>query len=286
MRARLACAAVLAAAAAGCAAPPAPVPPDPAAEAAAQRAHEVIERLVNADNGLEVRTWIVPDDAQRIGAALMSRRRGEAVGATAQAGLARNGLRLVRLGADDLDALLAELGTAPLAVAAWHGQVPEWRRMHGATIGDDTLVLAGGTARRLEPGRLELMARSWTVLTEDGPLVNLELVAETTGRSQLSLRRLVGPQAPAGEPIAGIAVELQLEPGFAYALTGEAPNVLWQADGVVVEPPPAMGPGADVPPTIGEVLFAGDPDPLMRCILVFVPRIPPRMLELTRADAR
>ena len=88
-----------------------------------------------------------------------------------------------------------------------------------------------------------------------------------------------------------MALEVQLQPGYAYVLTFESPEVSWPEPGRPPQEtdedpeaargergadspaPPPPGPGTDTPATVGELLFRGTL-PRARGMLVFVPRIP------------
>jgi hypothetical protein len=212
--------------------------------------------MLNSDNGLMVRTVAVAGSAEDVGAALRAADRGPAPPAQ-QEMLRRGGLRLARLRAADVGPLLDRLGAAPLDVAAWHGQVLEWREVAAAPVAEDLVLELPAGPRRPGPGKLRLLARSWTVATERGPALYLELRA-AFARDAPRLARLLGDDA--GEPIEGITIEILLEAGEACVLTAEAPG-------------PAGS--AAAPPTAGEHLLGGPP----RVLVIFVPSIPARLFE-------
>ncbi|MHC4826368.1 MAG: hypothetical protein ACYTGY_18465 [Planctomycetota bacterium] len=252
-----------------------------------EEAEAVLRRLVNTDNGLEVRKWMVTDDTAVIGRALENYRAGEPLSPQRVAALRRDGFRFVRVHADQLEDLAGELGLGPVEVGAWHGQILTWRELQEQHVGPEGIaVAAGGRVRRLGPGRLRLMARSWTLQMEQGPYLNLELLPEHTRPQGARLRRLLGAQALQGDVFPSARVEALLEPGYAYILVSEAPHAQWQTD--EAEPPPAptdigphaaVGPGATPPETVGEFLLACRSEPPMRNALVFVPRIPARLWQ-------
>lgn len=267
---------VLIFAAAGCAPGPAPVD-----DAAGRAASEALRRVLNTDNGLEVRTWIVSDNSSRIGTALMRHRDGSAVDPTVAAALHRNGLRFVRVPADELGTLLSELGVAPSEVRAWHGQVTQWRPVQAFVIGDGGAIVAvGDGVRRFEPGRVELMARSWTVPMEDGLSMNLQLLPVFVLPRTHNYTRLLGDRTLPGETFVAMEVEIRLHSGYAYIMTGESPRTSWPGetagDGWVPDSGgfSAVGPEAPRPSTIGELLFEGGDEPPLRQMVVFVPKIP------------
>ena len=58
------------------------------------------DRMLNPENGLLLRKWVVSDDAERIWAALQRYSDGEVLDAESDDTLRRNGLRFVRVRAD------------------------------------------------------------------------------------------------------------------------------------------------------------------------------------------
>jgi len=247
----------------------------------------VLQRLVNTDNGLEVRKWLVADDAVAIGTALDRYRAGELLSPQRVASLRRDGLRFVLVRAAQLDDLAAELGLGPVEVGAWHGQVLAWRELQEHHIGPKgTAIAAGGRVRRLGPGRLRLMARSWTVQMEQGPHLYLELLPGYARPQGPRLRRLLGAKALQGDVFPSAGLEVLLEPGYACVLVSEAPRVEWASADTDPQPAPAeagphaaVGPGARAPEALGELLLACRSEPPMRSMLIFVPRIPARLWQ-------
>ena len=248
-------------------------------------------RLLASEHGLEVRQWVVPEEPGTIGAVLSAYSDGEAIGAERAAVLRRNGLRFVRVPVRKINALRRDLGIASMDVTAWHGQIYQWRQLQQRRIGAaGAAVAVNGYVRRFGPGRLRLMARSWSVRMEDGVYLNLELVPRYDPPRSPTLNRLLG-RRESGTILASMALEVQLGPGYAYVLTYESPEVSWPepdrppqatdedpaaargergADSPAPQPP---GPGTDTPATVGELPFRGT-FPRARGMLVFVPRIP------------
>ena len=252
-----------------------------------QEAAAVLRRLVNTDNGLEVRKWMIANESAAFGPTLESYRAGEPLPPDRIAALRRDGFRFVRVRADQLEALADELGLGPVEVGAWHGQILTWRELQERHVGPQGIAIAaGGRVKRLGPGRLRLMARSWTVQMEGGPSLNLELLPEYARPQGPRLRRLLGAQTLQGDVFPSARLEALLEPGFAYVLVSEAPRVQWQTDDADpkpattdIGPHAAVGPGATAPETIGEFLLACRSEPPMRNALVFVPRIPAELWQ-------
>ncbi len=243
-------------------------------------ADNAFDRMLNPDNGLLLRRWVVSDNADRIGAALLRYSDGQVLDARTDESLRRNGMRLVRVRADQTDDLLGDLGVGPSDVAAWHGQVVEWRELYQRpVIGPGATLAVSGRVRSIPAGQLRLMGRSWTVLMEDGPYLTLELLPQLWRPQEPSLYRLLGDADRQGEVFGTLAIEIELETGYAYVLTGETPALEW------TDPPrdPA-GPNVETPDTLGEFLFSQRTEPPLRTLLVFVPRISDRLLRPYRIE--
>lgn len=261
------------------------------------------KRLARTDNGLEVRQWMVADDPARLASALMAHRSGEALEAPLRERLRRNGFRLVRLPVGRLDELLADLGGTRIHATAWHGQVPRWREViHRDVPPAGRAIAIDGRTQRYEGGSFRLMVRAWTMQMEDGPFLHLEAMPQYR------------PPAPGdpGEWLDSLALELRLEEGFAYVLTGESPHVPWprrddeEPAGAGREPrdhdpndpnnPPPVraepgfrgpserfGPEGVPPTTVGELLLAGEGGRAGRGILLLVPKVAPHLFPPDRA---
>ncbi|MCH8314949.1 MAG: hypothetical protein IIA64_03155 [Planctomycetes bacterium] len=249
-------------------------------------------RLLSSDNGLEVRTWVIMDRGPHIADAIASFGQPALVDASADASLRRNGLRLVRIRADELESLLASLGGASLDATTWHGQIYHWRELVQYPIGPAGMAVAvDGLVRRFESGTFRLMFRSWTVPMEDGPRLQLQLLGQFDRPQQDPFRRFVTDRRVTGEVFHSFAFQIQLEVGFGYALLFESPSIDWSfgpaeqheasAEPVAAESngqvpdPEQVGPKADAPPTFGELLLRTGARPPKRRMLVFVPKFPP-----------
>jgi len=243
-------------------------------------AENVFDRMLNPDNGLLIRKWVVPDNPDRINKALLRYGDGQFLDTKTEESLRRNGMRFVRVRADHTNDLLGDLGLAPSDVAAWHGQVVEWRELYKQPVSGPGATLAvSGRVRSIPPGQLRLMGRSWTVLMEDGPYLTLELIPQLRRQQEPSLYQLLGDARLQGEVFEALAVEIELKPGYVYVLTGERPAV------ERIDPPgdPA-GPNVETPDTLGEFLFFQRTEPPRRTLLVFVPKISDRLLRPYRIE--
>jgi len=276
-----------------------PAPTSPEAARSAQRI------LPTSDNGLAIRQWRIADDPARIASALMRHADGEVLDELSRERMARNGLRLLRIPAADVEALLADLGGATLNVDAWHGQAYDWRTVADWPIETTGRAIAvDGRVRRFEGGRLELMIRAWTMLMEDGPYVRLQMLGQHDRSRPSRLAQMIGRRVFEGRRLPSISLDLLLEAGWAYVLTCERPSVEWEpveddapapepSAGELEEadetgdrgtgPPGGVGPDVLAPLTVGEVFFRIETMPPARELLVFVPRIPEALFppELT-----
>ena len=246
-----------------------------------------LDRLLNPDHGLLLHTWVVADNTERIAAALMRYQDGTFLEPAQENRLRRNGLRLLRVRTNHLADLLGELAVGPSEVDAWHGQVLQWRELHHRSlVGPGTALAVSGRVRSVSPGRLRIMGRCWTVLMENGPYLSLQLLPQLIGEQSPSLYQLLGDSDLRGEVFRRLAIEIELRPGYACILTGEAPAISWTNH---TEPSSehldataagtAVGPETETPDTLGEFLFSSRAEPPLRTLLVFVPRIPDRLLH-------
>lgn len=260
-----------------------------------------LSRLAHSDNGLEIRKWMVVDDADRIAAAMSAHAEVWSLDSRTQESLKRNGLRMIRVGLADVEPLLVDLGGATLDLTGWQGQAYEWfplleRRLEA---GGQALAV-DGKVRRFNSGSLRLVARGWTIPTEDGPRLQLQIAPLFRPQQQAitgSFRPRLGDESPHDEVFESMAMELELESGWAYVLTCESPERQWtQSDGAgsAVEsggsggntPSPdetrrnesnGLGPEAAAPETAGELILRTEGHPPSRGMLVFLARIPQKL---------
>ena len=259
------------------------------------------------DNGLEVRQWVLSTSLEAVAAALMRYRDGEALDPAMRETFERNGLRLVRVPIEELEPMLAELGIASRSVVTWFGQVSAWRDVLTSPVDETSRALVvSGRVRRFADGNYALMLRSWTLMMEDAPKLQLELIGRHDRPEVGDTVPLLGPRRVAETWLHAVRAELLLDAGYAYVMVFESPSVTWREPGEgetvrVVEggsngeaqaaPESSRGPGAgaDVgpfhdsglgsiaPPTLGEVLLGREAGQPRRHLLAFVPRIPERL---------
>lgn len=189
----------------------------------------VRERLLGKSNGLEVRRWTVLDASDRAMGLIAERSEGCAAEQAACERLRSNGLRFARVPLDQVEAIAEELGGATLDRTEWHGQVFEWISLREQPIDSrGTAVAIDGRVRRFDRGDFRLLMRAWTVAMEEGPCLHMELLPQHRLPQPQNLRRLLGEKPEdAGEAFASVALDLQLQAGFAYVLISESPNIDW-----------------------------------------------------------
>jgi len=245
-------------------------------------------RLTNTENGLEVRRWIIADRPQTIAQTMVKYAAGPAADAATLRQLKRNGFRFVRIPAQNIDSLLADVGPAIYDATEWHGQVVEWRSLVDRPVETQGQAVAvDGMVGRYETGEFRLMIRSWNVQMETGPHVHFEMTPRRRLVQANSLRRLLGEEGDLEQSFASIALDVQLEAGYAYVIASESPQIEWPGldgeSGEARQTPVErssrrrgmmdVGPEAAPPPTLGELLLAPPSASKSRGILILVPKI-------------
>jgi hypothetical protein len=280
---------------AGCAATP-----ENAGESADARNSNLGAQSFRA-TGLEIRQWVIAGDGA--GAALTDLlrryRSGDPPETEALERLRRNGFRIVRVRADELDAIAGETQGLTHDRSGWHGQMHEWRELHGVGLGSGGIAVAiDGRVRRFDRGSLRLMSRAWIVPMEDGPQLSIDLVSQHHSPARAQYRRLLGQRGTGGggdfgdAAVPSIHASLLLEDGYAYILVPESPAAQWDRDGdgdaPRAEGARRSGPEIEMPRTIGEVVLGGPPGVRSsRGVLIFVPHIAPELFpaEIRAANA-
>jgi hypothetical protein len=237
----------------------------------------------------------VAEDAQRIGEALMAVALASPLRPDQVEAFRRNGLRLIAVPAQSLPAIEDAVGPLSMNRNEWHGQIVEWRELHERRMNDQGRVVAiNGRVRAYRNGRFQLLVRSWVVMMEDGPYVQMDLVPcflEGVDRPATFLEQ---PATPRGELFERLSISVRLDPNVAIVLTCEAPHVAWPSEsapgpvqrtalaprrgfGPGAAPPDVRGPDASAPMTLGPLFLGDDGAGASRGLLVFVPRIPDTM---------
>jgi hypothetical protein len=195
--------------------------------------------------------------------------------------------------------VLDALGGASVNVTGWHGEAHDWRELYGRDVGTERRSLVhDGRHRRFEHERMRIMIRAWTLQLEGGPAMQLELhTALQRGRRNRMNTLLRQARGEADERLEDMNLDTLLEVGFAYVLTGESPDVVWEfartdiapgqepavdqddtPDGAERPSGRTVGPGASAAMSVGEYLFQVEAGSIGREIIVFVPRIPQAMI--------
>lgn len=246
--------------------------------------------LLQDDNGLDVRQLVVADNPDVFSEAMAPfaiESTAGGVDSETSRRLKRNGFRLLRVPSAEVEQLISDLGGASMDVASWYGQVVEWRDVHSLQLGEAGHTMAvDGRVRRYQGGSLRLMARSWVLPMEYGPRVQLEIVPQHI-RGESQYHRLLGQSRALSEPIASLAAQLLLEPGYTYILTCECPQIAWgdgeqdsdgarQPDAASAMGPSAgvgLGPQVQAPMTLGQLMLTSHSGRRSRGMILFTPRI-------------
>ncbi|HMN96038.1 MAG TPA: hypothetical protein PKC43_06920 [Phycisphaerales bacterium] len=260
--------------------------------------------MLSGQVGMEVHKWIAPDDPEAIVAALSQWTEPiDDDGLRLQ--LSRNGWWMVRMAAEDVEPLRAALGDAVSDLRSWQGQSPAWREIVSRGARTPIGVFVDGRTRVFADGALRLSTRSWTLPTEDGVLMQLELAAEFEPTPRGALRDRTRDGAASAVRLPPGEIELQVLDGEAWLLTCIGPEddlaaraieerrrqggaarsgeiARARPEGTFARSGPVpdgfIGPAAAAPQTIGEVLLRTEM-PATRTLLVFVPRLPPGSLR-------
>jgi hypothetical protein len=249
-------------------------------------------------NGLVIRELRVRDQPAVVQSVLMRHQAGEALDPAMHERFRRNGMRMVRVPASNLEQIVDGLGGALRDIDGWHGQAIDWRELATWELDQDgSAVAVDGRIRRFVGGRFRLLARAWTIPMETGPAMQFELLADHQQSTRLPLERLLrGRGVGEGDEVRfrTMSHEMLLEPGYAYVLTGADPRVDWALDtNEPMEPDSpkdgdessiggdaaaaserAVGPFVDLPRTLGESFFCRETKPPCRELLVLVPHLP------------
>lgn len=258
-------------------------------------------------DGLELRHWKVVDDPHGIASAMTWHAKPVAELGADESRLKRNGWRLVRVHLRDLAEFRDSLGTLTMDIKGWYGNIPAWRPLLEQPMGPAVKVIAlDGRFRVVDAHACRLMARGWSLMNEDGPRYQLELTPLLQSPDAQELLPRLRDQRPGHEPLASSALQVQLEPGWAYVLMGEDASVNWHASEVAAAaatmngeaaasssggPQPAEaratpllkhahgpGPEAAAPPTLGQLLLDEATSPPTRGMLIFIAHLPRSMM--------
>lgn len=277
-------------------------------------------------NGLEVLWFVCRDSQSALAAALVPYLyQPSPLSEEASASLRANGLRLVAVPLADLATLRDGLDMVGVTERAWLGWSLTWSEAFRArTLARGATVVIEGEAVTLERCGPRLLARAWSMPTPEGDRVRVELLTQLLLDSPRvapfdPLARQINDdislyELSRGEVVPSLALEAELQPGFAYLLVPESPETDWDAatptegeaspaDGDGFEPAErewsfanaqgAYGPQAPEPLTLAEAMLTSwDPfetddspsarAPKMKAIIALVPRAESRVRLLPK----
>ncbi|MCK4873325.1 MAG: hypothetical protein KAS72_11420 [Phycisphaerales bacterium] len=262
-------------------------------------ASPAVRQALPAAVGLELRWWIVDDEAQRLAEVLSEYSRvGTLLPEATTDRLARNGFRLTCVPVDHFTSLRSALNVSTELSCDWLGQSPEWLlAMSGPWLREGQSVRLDIGERSLPEGRFEFMVRAWAVAAGREPCLYVEWMPRFIARRQRSWvedRSASRRTWMARDALARV----RLEQGFVYLLTAKSPTIDWEP-----APPPAtdtdevtedvqpldelelFGPPAQVVPTIAELLLKSprtvwSPRVGRRAMVVLIPHLPAELSML------
>lgn len=245
--------------------------------------------LQSSERGLEVRQWLVADDTERIAATMTRLGSADILPEQQQEALRRNGLRLVRLKLEDLNALEADLNGASLNTIGWYGQIFQWREIMTRPLRQPRSIAIDGRPRTFQPGELRFLARAWIAQMEDGgAYLSFQFVPQHYREGPMSYYKLLGRETGEGETFTSMSLDMLLEEGHAYVLTCESPLVDWvdvtaghqhetsqrdREDNDGDDEAPPVGPDTRAPTTLGQFMLSTERGRRGRGLLIFIPRI-------------
>lgn len=214
----------------------------------------------------------------------------------------QNGLRIVSVPKDEVDAIRARLTLVGPAQEQWFGQVPRWTQVvrgpefeHAFGIGLDNGML------RLSPGALRILGRAWVAPLELAPRED----ASDRGSPRAGLRVELLPQHEEREQRKNTWIETgapaskdrqsPIDAGLVFSrltwsatLTGEraiiilpqVPDEAWSTPATDPDAAVELGPAYRPPTTLGETMLASEGGS-RRIVVIIVPSTPEKY-ELLR----
>jgi len=218
-----------------------------------QQSGSIYNDIFGPKNGLLIREWTIEDNPQRIALAMSKFGVEELLEESQREDFRRNGLRLVRVWAEDINPLLKAFDGASSNTAVWHGQVYNWSELLRRKVYDQPIAVAvDGHVKRYKNGTFRLMLRSWTVSMEDGPRLQLQLLPQFDKPQRISIRGFRADRNVQGEVFRSFTVETLLEAGFVYVLTYASPQLDWEIGKKPSDAQP-KGDGVELPADSGSV---------------------------------
>ncbi len=256
----------------------------------ADGAEEIVEPVVRGGHsGLEMRRWVIRDRGEDLAEALSPYSDSLAeLSVEERRHLQVNGFRLVRVPLTELPGVRESLELTGRIDRHWFGQSPDWTdAMVGLDVGEGLAMRSSGGVSVLDGGRLRLLLRAWTTPTADGPRLRVDLAlqlafAAESAAFSLPERRPVAEDGPLFDDL---SVSALLEPGNAYLICSERPEVPWgEGDSIEViaqDAEDGFGPASLRTETAGELMLServvdDDRKRVYRQVVVLLPRLPER----------
>jgi len=185
--------------------------------------------------GLEVQWWSVVDADDALGRALAPYTENESpLADRVRVRWRINGLRMVVVPLEDLNAVLSSLSITDKVNRLWLGQTTTWTvAAPGAPWEGERSLLIGGETIRMGAGQLRLLTRAWVSPTESAPTLRTDVALQYIDRLNQNPAR--SPLEPATLPtpeeegliFRTLTAPMELDPGYAYCIVAEDPDVDW-----------------------------------------------------------
>ncbi len=208
-----------------------------------------------------------------------------------------SGFRIVSVPIADLEGIQAACRIVGQVQRQWLGDVAEWTdAVRGPTLQERRVITLDNGVTGLEPGRLRLLVRCWTIPSGDGPdgatpAAHVEIAPRhdptVPERDRMLAAAGVRPEAQP-QFLAQLATSFSVREETALVFVPDSPEAEWAA---TATPPPAdsnsltFGPNPVAPASLGEVMFSSPATrttPRSRAIIALVIHIPARFDLLPR----
>ncbi|MFG0257618.1 MAG: hypothetical protein ACF8GE_06925 [Phycisphaerales bacterium JB043] len=245
------------------------------------------------ENGLEVRWWVLDDDADRIARELRPYlQQSIPLGDRMSEHWRENGMRMVALPLSDVASIRSRLPMLGRVDRHWLGQSPRWTQI---LEGEPVLNQVSRQQHLLDlpDGRMRLLARAWTSPSVGAqPSMRLDLslqFVDDLRRRDPFARSLVSDAMGSigfGQVFDDMTIHVELREGWAYLLVPDDPTRVWDSSdrALPIETydwGEMLGPPAPPSPTLGEALLTtlGAPSETLprrdlRAIVLLIPRLP------------
>jgi len=255
--------------------------------------------VVYADQGLEIRWWVVSDRHAELGRVLEPYASIETPAPDHElARWERSGIRLVAVPLAELTAVRDDLPKIGATNSQWIGESASWLdALGGPRLARPWTVVLDDSTVELPAGQLRLMVRAWLVprMTDRGAeaALHVELMPQHRTRLEsaesLDEQFLPAPDRYRTRMFESLGLALDAGPDHALLVVPEQPGVEWgdrRGDETTPETDGAPATIGPVPtyPTFGSAMLTSSPSGLgetvNKAIIVLIPRVPDRF-ELT-----